>query len=264
MKVLITSGGTSEKIDQVRKISNSATGRLGSLIADAFLEFPDTEVTYICSENAVLPESGKARIWYIEDVQSLKLTLETELRNQKYDAVIHAMAVSDYTVKYSISADALAEYLSRALLQETNFMEADFPKTGEELTAKIQEALIAYEEKQKAGKISSEIENLFLSLEKTPKVIHILKQLQPDMILVGFKLLSDVKEEELLQAAHDLMKKNKCDFVLANDKKNIDSRQHAGVLIGADGSLQYLHTKQEIAQAIVQAVRDKTGKEQTT
>ena len=36
INILITAGGTSEPIDSVRSISNTATGRLGSLIADAF------------------------------------------------------------------------------------------------------------------------------------------------------------------------------------------------------------------------------------
>ena len=59
MDILITAGGTSERIDEVRKISNIATGRLGSLIADAFLQ-KDTDVTYLCTEGAILPKSKKA------------------------------------------------------------------------------------------------------------------------------------------------------------------------------------------------------------
>lgn len=36
MRVLITAGGTSEKIDNVRSITNHSTGRLGCLIAEKF------------------------------------------------------------------------------------------------------------------------------------------------------------------------------------------------------------------------------------
>ncbi|MDN6717948.1 MAG: phosphopantothenate--cysteine ligase, partial [Lactococcus lactis] len=38
MKVLITSGGTTEPIDEVRGISNFATGSLGKLAAEKFLQ----------------------------------------------------------------------------------------------------------------------------------------------------------------------------------------------------------------------------------
>ena len=37
MKVLITSGGTTEPIDNVRGISNFATGSLGKVTAEKFL-----------------------------------------------------------------------------------------------------------------------------------------------------------------------------------------------------------------------------------
>lgn len=36
MKILITSGGTTEAIDSVRGITNHATGKLGKSIADLF------------------------------------------------------------------------------------------------------------------------------------------------------------------------------------------------------------------------------------
>ena len=36
-KVIITAGGTSEKIDNVRKITNSSSGKLGSVIASRLL-----------------------------------------------------------------------------------------------------------------------------------------------------------------------------------------------------------------------------------
>ena len=47
MNILITSGGTSEKIDQVRSITNHSTGQLGKMIAERFLDagFPVTLVT---------------------------------------------------------------------------------------------------------------------------------------------------------------------------------------------------------------------------
>ena len=36
-KFIVTAGGTSEKIDNVRKITNSSSGRLGMLIANHLL-----------------------------------------------------------------------------------------------------------------------------------------------------------------------------------------------------------------------------------
>ena len=41
MNTLITSGGTSEKIDRVRSITNHSTGQLGKIIAETFLNKGD-------------------------------------------------------------------------------------------------------------------------------------------------------------------------------------------------------------------------------
>ena len=38
MKIMITAGGTSERIDDVRTITNSSTGRLGYAVGKAFAE----------------------------------------------------------------------------------------------------------------------------------------------------------------------------------------------------------------------------------
>lgn len=249
MNILITAGGTAEKIDEVRKISNMATGRLGSLIADTMLSIKGIDVTYLCSEEAIIPQDNRAKVIYIDNVQNLVSTLEKLLRTQVFDAMIHSMAISDYTVKYSAPGEELEQYLARCLCQSN----IEFGNQ-EQLLSLLHQALSEYQGRQAASKISSDIEQLYLCLKKTPKVIRLFKQYQPDAVLVGFKLLVDVEEADLLKAAGKLMNDNQCDFVLANDKRQIDANHHVGILIGADQSRQYLHTKQEIADAITKSV----------
>ena len=249
MNVLITAGGTTEKIDEVRNIGNWSTGRLGSLIADAFLESDGISVTYLCSQNAARPQNPRARILPIGNVHSLLDGVEKEMRTTTYDAVVHSMAVSDYTVKYSVSSETLAARLAESL-QGTDY-------NKETLTEQIHSALLHCGSQSHSGKISSDINNLVLCLEKTPKVIGRFKMLQPKTILVGFKLLVGVEEKELLQVAEHLLNRNGCDFVLANDKKNIDETHHGAILLGNDHSKIRLSTKQEIAEAIKRSVMRK-------
>ena len=54
MNILITSGGTSEKIDRVRSITNHSTGRLGKIIAETLLDKGD-QVTLVTTPKAVRP-----------------------------------------------------------------------------------------------------------------------------------------------------------------------------------------------------------------
>lgn len=98
MKILITSGGTTEKIDTVRSITNHATGTLGKIIAEKYLR-EGHQVTLVTTKNAVKPESAtNLSTFEIEDVDSLIKTLKPLVK--EHDILIHSMAVSDYTPVY--------------------------------------------------------------------------------------------------------------------------------------------------------------------
>jgi phosphopantothenoylcysteine synthetase/decarboxylase len=58
MKILVTSGGTTEYIDEVRVLTNISTGNLGSIIADTFAKH-GFEVTYLSSKSSILPTNSK-------------------------------------------------------------------------------------------------------------------------------------------------------------------------------------------------------------
>ena len=55
MKILVTSGGTSEAIDSVRSITNHSTGRLGKIITETLLA-AGHEVCLITTPSALKPE----------------------------------------------------------------------------------------------------------------------------------------------------------------------------------------------------------------
>jgi phosphopantothenate-cysteine ligase len=95
MRILITSGGTTENIDQVRGITNFATGSLGKLIAERFL-LANHEVILLAGRGALLPKPHpQLTVLTITDVADL-LAATTKWTPQA-DIFIHSMAVSDYT-----------------------------------------------------------------------------------------------------------------------------------------------------------------------
>ncbi len=58
----------------------------------------------------------------------------------------------------------------------------------------------------------------------------------PKLFLVGFKLLVDVSQAELVQVAQAaLVKKIGVTFVLANDLMNVHETEHEGLLINRNG-----------------------------
>ncbi|MCI7248502.1 MAG: phosphopantothenate--cysteine ligase, partial [Clostridiales bacterium] len=183
MKIVITAGGTSEPIDDVRKITNTSTGSLGLAIGNAFLqEHRDVvdRIYYLHGERAPYPDDQLVEHIRIGGTMDLKEQLSRVLREEKIDAVIHAMAVSDYMVDRVTTVEAI--------------------RTGTE-SDQIQ-----------GNKISSSIDDLAIILKRTPKIIGMIKELSPRSRLVGFKLLSSVPHEELISVASALMEKNDCDF----------------------------------------------------
>jgi len=228
MKVIITAGGTTEKIDDVRSITNLSTGRLGNVIARSVLRnFGEKleRLYYIHGARAISPLGPKVVSISIGGVSDLEKALKDILENEKIDVVIHSMAVSDYTVKELTTLEDLKE--------------------GKTLDA--------------GKKISSDIDDLVIVMKKTPKVISSIKSWSPNTLLVGFKLLSHMPEEELIEVGYALLMKNGCDFVLANDLKDLKEKTHKGFLIHQDKTYDTMDTKEEIGEIISRRLLEKLG-----
>lgn len=250
MRILITAGGTAEKIDQVRSITNHSSGSLGVQLAKAALAKGNLTVDYIVAKGAMLPpKDPRITLHPIENTADLQKTMRQLLEKQTYLAVIHAMAVSDFTPAVSLSQESFIQGMNTWLQQKTDsqFTEAELAKLLAILEA----------QQEDATKISSKTEHLFMVLKQTPKVISQIKELQPDTLLVGFKLLVDVAEEELLAVAQKALVKNQADYVLANDLTSINAGQHHGYLLDAKGVVAKANTKKAIAHLILDTILER-------
>ena len=96
LKVLITSGGTQEPIDDVRVLTNKSTGRTGAKIAEHFTN-QGAEVTYLGAKMGFKPQSN-CEIIDFSSFKDLQEKLKNLLKNH-YDVIIHSAAVSDFSVK---------------------------------------------------------------------------------------------------------------------------------------------------------------------
>ena len=153
MKCIVTAGPTYEPLDEVRRLTNFSTGRLGTELAE-FLVLRGHDVTLLRGEQATWSQPIKVRI--------LPFTTTANLRNQLkavangVGAVFHTAAVSDF---------AFGKIWQRT--------------PGGELTP------------IKAGKISSRLENVLAELLPTPKIISELRDWFPEALLVGWKFEVD-------------------------------------------------------------------------
>ncbi|MBU1726363.1 MAG: phosphopantothenoylcysteine decarboxylase [Candidatus Omnitrophica bacterium] len=65
-------------------------------------------------------------------------------------------------------------------------------------------------------KIGSGLKKLALSLKSTPKIIDLIKQIRPDIFLVGFKFEPQSGKQRLIKEAKDLILSSGADLVVAN------------------------------------------------
>lgn len=219
MKILITSGGTKIKIDDVRNISNMSKGTFGSAICKSFLNKGHT-VDFLMAKDSKSPfkfehhyfnlSNDSYKNWnmfcslssklYAEHIyttfSSYAEQLENLLKNNKYDMVVLAAAVSDYEVKNVVN-----------------------------------------------GKMRSGDDNK-IELVPLPKLISTVKKIQPDTFLVGFKLMVGASEKALINHAEMSIEKNGCNVVIANDLQDIKNNNHKVLIVDKNNVISY--TKDDV------------------
>ncbi len=229
--ILITAGPTNEYIDEVMKITNMSTGRLGLNLANYFLESGDN-VTLVATRSVFrnslyerfnLANNPKLKGIPIETTDDMYLALEQESKHS-YDLVIHSAAVGDYKPEFTFTMESLANELVEAI--------AAGKTTQEEILAILTNPESKVDDDTK---ISSYEPHLAVKLTLTPKLISNLRKWYVDATLVGFKLLENVPKEQLMEVAQRLCIKNDMDYIIANDLADLRQGTHLSFLVGKDG-----------------------------
>ena len=144
-----------------------------------------------------------------------------------YQVIIHSMAVSDYTPVYMTGFDEV-----QASQDLTEFLD----------------------KKNQETKISSKEDVQVLFLKKNPKIISLIKEWNPKIHLIGFKLLVGVSQEHLIQIARESLEKNQADLIVANDLTQISSEQHKAYLVEKN-SFQTAMSKHEITDLLLEKIK---------
>ena len=150
MKCIVTAGPTYESIDQVRRITNFSTGKLGAELAK-YLHERGWEVCLMIGAIACYRGTLTASK-VVEFTSTADLLDKLTERKGKADAVFHAAAVSDFTCKRI-------------------FQQLEDP-AGSEINQ---------------GKIPTSIASLFIELVPTPKIIRHLREMFPKAFIAGWK-----------------------------------------------------------------------------
>ena len=180
MKCVVTAGPTYEPLDEVRRLTNFSTGKLGTELAN-FLTGRGHEVILLIGYYAVhRGEVESRRVEKFATTTDLRTRLQT-LASQDIDAVFHAAAVSDFTFGAIWERSANGE-LARC-----------------------------------AGKkISTRKGQLLVELKPTPKIISELRGWFPRACLVGWKYELDGDRAHLIEAAKEQLASNRTNGCVIN------------------------------------------------
>ena len=195
LEVLITSGGTISKIDDIRHIGNFSRGTTGALIAEEFLR-RGYNVNYVYGKHAKIP---------------FKRNLEIDANKPKEQELERVAEVYDEVMRYKNN------FIGYPIITFENY----YDTVKQLLTEKridivvLAAAVGDYSTEKTKGKIISDRDEIKIKMQRNPKVISHIKEWDPNVYLVGFKLLSNVSDKELLRVAKANAKKTNSDFNLA-------------------------------------------------
>lgn len=181
MNCIVTAGPTFEPLDDVRRLTNFSTGRLGTELAN-FLTARGYKVTLLIGESATYPGERKAQS---VKIYSTTVDLRAKLKafsGKKVDAIFHAAAVSDFTFGKMFTRDTAGKL---RLFKPSK-------------------------------KISTRVGNLFVELMPTPKIIAELRGWFPKTKIVGWKFEADGRGTDVLHAAKKQLADCATDFCVAN------------------------------------------------
>lgn len=240
MRILITGGPTNEYIDEVMKITNMSKGSLSKSLAND-LARRGHEVQLLLNDGVNPDNIDKSvKVELMDDADSLYKALE-RASAIKFDVLVHAAAVGDYKADFCFSMESLADFICKN-------------KSLTEDKEKLYKALISDSSYHidNDSKMSSGMDDLCVKMSLTPKIIsHLRKMFGNETTIIGCKLLENVPEHELVEAARGLIEKNDVDYILANDLSKLRQGDSTRILVKKDGNdIEYLKIHEDISDFI--------------
>ncbi len=104
---------------------------------------------------------------------------------------------------------------------------------------------------EQPGKLSSDAEELVLRLVRTPKIVDEVRDLDPGLLLVKFKLEVGRTEAELAAIARASRERSRADLVVANDLAGMGGGRHPALLLDAGGNVARVETTEGLADCLL-------------
>jgi phosphopantothenoylcysteine decarboxylase/phosphopantothenate--cysteine ligase len=181
MNCIVTAGPAYEPLDEVRRLANFSTGRLGTELAN-YLAARGHSVVLLLGEQATYNGERRAqRVESFSTTADLRARLKA-LAGKKVDAIFHAAAVSDFAFGRIFAPDAANKLV----------------------------------EIKSVKKISTRQGKLLAELLPTPKIIAELRGWFPRTKIVGWKFEADGRRAEAVESARRQIAECSTDLCVVN------------------------------------------------
>jgi len=210
MKILITSGGTKVMLDRVRHIGNMSMGTFGSRIALEALR-RNHNVHFLHANHSKTPFTFEADVFRDYHLRDLRDNFE--------ELISCSMSLGqNYSQSKFGDFDEYAKELEIAVKKPYDAVILAAAASDYGIDNPVQ------------GKIRS-AGDMTIDLKSLPKLISKIKEWNPSIKLVGFKLLVNSTDNDLVNEATKSIEKNKCDMVVANDLRDIKNNDHRLIIV---------------------------------
>lgn len=222
MRILITSGGTSEAIDAVRSVTNTSTGRTGAALARTIVQMGH-EVILVHARSAILPEAlPQLKTHSFVSFKELDSLLRHLLKEDAgIDAVIHCAAVSDFSPEYVLLDDGRLIRCSQEAKLDSSLGWTIHMRPNHKILDQLR--LYSYG----SGRRES-------------------------VKVVGFKLTATDSRRDQMRSIKAILERGVCDLLVHNDLSGVTPDRHEATIY--DGSKRVVarcHDDQMIAAALV-------------
>jgi phosphopantothenoylcysteine decarboxylase/phosphopantothenate--cysteine ligase len=218
MHCVVTAGPTAEPLDEVRRLTNESTGRLGAGLSQ-FLAAKGCRVTLLWSRMSVVPKPREVDcIREFTTTAELGLALEA-VAGEGAEAVFHVAAVSDFTFGRVYERTASGSLIER-----------------------------------QQQKIESEGGDLVVELKPTPKLIAGLVTWFPKALCVGWKYEMNGDRPQAIQSALAQIQRNKTHGCVVNGA----AYGPGYGLVTADGACRHLETAAALYEGLWELLKSRT------
>jgi phosphopantothenoylcysteine decarboxylase/phosphopantothenate--cysteine ligase len=182
MNCIVTAGPTFEPLDDVRRLTNFSTGRLGTELANFLAARGHKVVLLVGDMSTHRGERHSQRVETFSTTADLQAKLKSFSGKKNVDAIFHAAAVSDYTFGRIFAPDA-----------ENKLVEIKSTK-----------------------KLSTCFGKLLAELVPTPKILAELRGWFPKTKIVGWKFEAEGKRADAIASARKQIADCQTDLCVVN------------------------------------------------